>query len=154
MKIIKISGIVAMLIVFGCANLMAQTWSKEQQAVWDFVESYSKAYQDGDYEKFMEVIHDDYKGWSYQAMVPVDKATTGKYVKMGMEMRDVPFSNQIPLSIQVFDDFAVVNYLFHGFSKNKESGETEEYKGRWTDILMKDDGKWHLIADHGGAQKD
>jgi len=154
MKIIKICGMAAMLIVFAGSNLQAQTWSKDQKAVWDYVQSYSDAYQSGDYEKFISVIHEDYQGWAYRAIVPSDKETAAKYIKMGMEMRDVPFYNQTPLSIQVFDDFAIVHYIFHGFSKNKESGETEEFRGRWTDILMKDDGKWYLIADHGGAKGD
>jgi len=33
---------------------------------------------------------------------------------------------------------------------NDSEGEQHTEQGRWTDILMKQDGKWLLIADHGG----
>lgn len=152
MKIIKMCGIAALLILFAGSSLQAQTWSKEQKAVWDYVESYTKAYQNGDYDKFMAAVHEDYKGFPNRAIVPVNKTTMGKYVKMGMEMMEVPFSNLTPLSIQVYDDLAVVHYLFHGFVKEKGSEDVKEEAGRWTDVLMKDDGKWYLIADHGGVK--
>lgn len=29
-------------------------------------------------------------------------------------------------------------------------GKQRVEQGRWTDVLMKQDGKWLLIADHGG----
>jgi len=153
MKAIKSTMLcLAMLLV--SSAVLSQEWSDEQKEVWSFVESYSKAYEDGNYEKFMSVFHEDYKGWSYQAVVPMSKEAVGKYVEMGMKGYDHMLSNRTPVSIQVYDDFAVVNYLFHGMSKNKSSGEVKESAGRWTDILMKDGNQWYLIADHGGEYPD
>jgi ketosteroid isomerase-like protein len=139
------------LIGLACSTtLFAQEWNDEQKEIWAFVENYSQAAEAGNYEAFMNVFHEDYKGWSYEAPVPMDKKTVGKYVKMEMENYETVFGNRTPLSIQVFDDFAVVDYIFHGMAKNKNSGETQEFAGRWTDILMKDGKNWYLVADHGG----
>jgi hypothetical protein len=32
-------------------------------------------------------------------------------------------------------------------------GKATTEKGRWTDILMKKNGKWMLVGDHGGEVK-
>jgi len=143
----------AVLTISG-SGLFAQEWSDKQKEVWAFVEEYSAAYESGDYEKFMSAFHDEYKGWSYQANVPVGKDVTGKYVKLGMAAFEPIFTNRIPLSIQVYDEFAVADYTFHHIAKNKETGEVKEEQGRWTDILMKDGKNWYLIADHGGEVDD
>ena len=52
--------------------------------------------------------------------------------------------------------------LFNGFTKinqikqNKvllDAGKSNTEKGRWTDILMKKNGTWMLVGDHGGEIK-
>lgn len=141
--------LVSLCFVFA-STLSAQEWSEEQKEVWAFVEDYSNAYANGNYEKFAGVFHEDYKGWGYEAYVPMDRDIVMKYVKMSMENYEVIVSTRVPLSIQVYDDFAVVNYIFHAMRKDKSSEEVKEGEGRWTDILMKDNGKWYLVADHGG----
>lgn len=149
MKTLKSAMLSLALLTFS-ATSFAQEWSDKQKEVWMFVEEYSQAYESGDYDKFMSVFHKDYKGWGYESPVPMGKDVVGKYIKMGMENYEVVFSNRIPLSIQVYDDFAVVNYMFHSMGKMKGTDEVEEFKGRWTDILMKDGNNWYLLADHGG----
>ena len=44
---------------------------------------------------------------------------------------------------------AIVNYHYTLLYKDAEDKQQME-RGRFTDILMKEDGKWLLIADHGG----
>lgn len=148
MKVLK-AILISFTLIFS-VTAEAQNWSDEQKEVWAFVEEYSKAQESGDYEKFMEALHTDYRGWSYESVVPVDRETVGKYVQMGMERYIYLFSNRIPLSIQVFDDYAVVHYMFHSITQDKKSAEKMEIEGRWTDILIKEGKNWYLVADHGG----
>ena len=135
-------------IMFLMISASAQTWNKDQLAVWKFVEEYNDVYTQGDVNAYMAYFHDDYKGWYNMAHVPNDKQTTMKYVGLGMKSGKVKFNHLTPLSIQVFDDFAVVHYLFHTIGSRGE--ESMEHEGRWTDILIKDGSSWKLIADHGG----
>lgn len=55
-----------------------------------------------------------------------------------------------PFTIWVKGDFAYVHYFYSELDKNIASGKEEQSGGNWTDILMKKDGKWVLIGDHGG----
>ncbi len=49
-------------------------------------------------------------------------------------------------------DFAYVHYYYTQVSEDKE-GKSNTEKGRWTDILMKKNGTWMLVGDHGGEVK-
>ncbi|GBD88362.1 hypothetical protein BMS3Abin03_02297 [bacterium BMS3Abin03] len=53
-------------------------------------------------------------------------------------------------------DFVRLNtcshYYYTQYAKDNE-GKKKWEKGRWTDILMKKDGKWVMVGDHGGATK-
>ena len=46
-------------------------------------------------------------------------------------------------------NFAVVNYVAWTKQTNKKTGEETMEIGRWMDVLLKDNGKWSWIADHG-----
>ncbi len=37
--------------------------------------------------------------------------------------------------------------------KNNQTDKEDRSSGKWTDILMKKDGKWMLVGDHGGEIK-
>ena len=58
-----------------------------------------------------------------------------------------------PIDIKVHGDFAVVHYFYVEVLVDADGEETTE-KGRWTDVLMKQNGKWVWIADHGGSTSD
>ena len=49
----------------------------------------------------------------------------------------------------------VVVHRTHYYTQVSEGndGKPITEKGRWTDILMKKDGKWIMIGDHGGEIK-
>ena len=55
----------------------------------------------------------------------------------------------MPATISVNGTFAYVHYYYTMLMEGKD-GKREGEKGRWTDILMKKDGKWIMIGDHGG----
>jgi L-lactate utilization protein LutB len=46
-------------------------------------------------------------------------------------------------------NMAVVTYIDAGKIKNKSTNEVQEYIQRWTDVCLKDGGKWYWISDHG-----
>ena len=48
------------------------------------------------------------------------------------------------------DDIAVVHYYYTTITKNKKNGKKTTEKGKWTDVIINDRGKWKLVADHGG----
>jgi ketosteroid isomerase-like protein len=54
-----------------------------------------------------------------------------------------------PVSSVVRDDVAFVHYYYALHLKDEE-GKIQNSQGRWLDVLVKEGGKWLLIADHGG----
>jgi ketosteroid isomerase-like protein len=55
-----------------------------------------------------------------------------------------------PIDIIVRGNVAVVHYIVSAHSKN-ESGEHTSTEARWTDTLIKENGRWLLLGDQGGS---
>jgi ketosteroid isomerase-like protein len=128
----------------------AQQWSDAQKDVWAGVEKYWQVSSSGDAAGFMNYFDDSYMGWSNQSRVPMNKANTGKWVTQDAKNNTTLVYSITPLSVWVKGDFAYVHYTYAMIEQNKESNKKTSSAGIWTDILMKKDGKWMLIGDHGG----
>ena len=57
--------------------------------------------------------------------------------------------NAIPMVIWVKGDFAYTDYYYQAIWQDKDGKKTNE-RGKWLDILMKKNGIWVLVGDHGG----
>ena len=142
-SIITISFVVMLL----SGNIFAQQWTAEQQDVWSGVQKY------WDVENAQTVLtyfDDSYMGWSNQSMVPQSKANTAKWIENDMKNNTPVLHTLTPLTIWVKGDFAYVHYSYSQLTKDNKTGKETPSSGIWTDILMKKDGKWILIGDHGG----
>ena len=58
-----------------------------------------------------------------------------------------------PLSIVVHGDMAVVHYLYSTAYQTRDK-KTVVSNGRYTDVLVRDDGNWKFISWHGGPTGD
>lgn len=128
----------------------AQQWSDAQKDVWAGVEKYWQVSSSGDAAGFMSYFDDSYMGWSNQSRVPMSKTNTSKWVTQDAKDNSTLVYSVTPLSIWVKGDFAYVHYTYETVEQNKETNKKTPSAGTWTDILMKKDGKWILIGDHGG----
>ncbi len=134
------------------APLRAQEWSAAQKDGWKSVETYWALDAKGDVDGFMAYFDPSYVGWSNDSPVPGDKATVKKFITQEYQMSKTLVYDIKPLAIQVHGNFAFADYYYVQLVKNAE-GKTEQVKGRWTDILMKEGDRWVLIGDHGGRVK-
>jgi ketosteroid isomerase-like protein len=135
------------------ANLHAQNWSPAQKEVWSNVEAYWDLQSKGNLDGFLSYFSDNYLGWDNDSPVPQNKAAVAKYSANGLKNRKTLFYDITPVSIQIHDDVAIVNYYFNIQSENMEGKKNWDH-GRWTDILQRQgqsSGKWVLIGDHGGS---
>jgi ketosteroid isomerase-like protein len=149
-----LAGVVSVvcLAVVVSAPLQAQEWSAAQQDVWKSVEAYWALDAKGDIEGFMSYVDASYIGWSYDSPVPGDKATMKKFITQEYQLYKTLLYDIKPVAIQVHGNFAFADYYYTLIMKNTE-GKTEDMKGRWTDILMKQGDRWVMIGDHGGRIK-
>jgi ketosteroid isomerase-like protein len=131
-------------------NVFGQQWSDAQKEVWAGVQKYWDVAAKGDVQGFLSYFDDSYMGWSNQSRVPQSKANTSKWIENDMKDNTTVVSTITPLTIWVKGDFAYVHYTYGEVTQDKKSGEKKTSGGTWTDILMKKDGKWVMIGDHGG----
>lgn len=147
-----IFSVLSVLLLFVFANNItsAQQWSNAQKDVWAGVEKYWEASSSNNVAEFLKYFDDSYLGWNNVSPVPMDKANVSKWIKQGAMTSSTVMYTLNPLAIWVKGDFAYVHYYYAEVDKNKETGKMENNTGKWTDILMKKDGTWVLIGDHGG----
>ena len=146
----KIFLLIALTFSIFNSNLFAQQWSSEQKEVWAGIEKYWEVSSKGDAQGFMSYFDESYIGWSYQTVVPQNKSNTSKWITNEVKNNTTVLYTLTPVTIWVKGDFAFANYFYAQIEKNNQIGKEEQTAGKWTDILMKKDGKWLLIGDHGG----
>ena len=112
--------------------------------------SYWALYAKGDIKGFLDYFHKDYCGWSNDAAVPSGKEVSQKWLEYMYQGSKVPLYQIDPVCIKVFGNTAFVHY-YYDMIRESSDGKKSHSTGRWTDILLKEGGKWLVIGDHGGA---
>lgn len=150
-------GIALLIAVFMVPGVLitntvkAQEWSAAQKEVWKAENDCWAAFAKGDQAGFLEFFHSDYLGWDDNSALPNTKLDTQKWFAVMMQGTKVLLCDIKPVGIKVYDNFAFADY-YYSLVLDKDGKKTPE-EGRWTDILMKQGGKWVLIGDNGGATK-
>ena len=134
------------MFVLAPSSVQAQGLSGEELEVWEWGEA---CWRVTEIEPLMNCFHDDYVGWAGGATVPLTKAHRRPFFERGFETSETVFVHLIPLSVTVRNDMAIMIYVATSTSRNKETGEETTATQKWTDVLVKDDGMWSYIADHG-----
>jgi hypothetical protein len=123
-----------------------QKWSDAQNEIWRIVQAYWVV---PTAEGLMEYFHPEFMGWSTREAMPHDKPTCRLWNIDSYNTRKTKIIAIAPTGLRIHGNVAIVNYYYTWWYVDEE-GETEIEKGRFTDVLMKEAGKWLLIADHGG----
>ena len=123
----------------------AQDMSEVEQEVWEWERA---CWGMDDLESVMTCFHEDYVGWIGGATVPFTKADRRAFFERFLETDERVFFHLRPLSVTVRNNMAVMLYVSHFTSRNKETGEETSVTQKWTDVAVKDGGTWYWIADH------
>lgn len=148
-RVSRVFFISILLFTFYSLNLSAQQWTAEQKEVWAGVETYWKVSMSANPMDFINYFDDSYYGWSYENEAPGTKADAQKSINYWTTKGKTVFYTITPARIWVNGNFAYVHYYYSQINEGPDGKPIEE-KGRWTDILMKKDGKWVMVGDHGG----
>lgn len=141
----------ALLLFLFVTNASAQQWTDEQKEVWAGVQKYWEI-DNNNPQAYFKYFDDSYIGWSYDYETPGTKENAVKSSKYFSTKSKQQFNIITPAKIWVNGDFAFVHYYYTQVSESND-GKPNTEKGRWTDILMKKNGTWMIIGDHGGAIK-
>lgn len=143
MKKIEITMLVVLLLPL---TVFGEDWTKEQEEVLAFEQACIEAKSA---DVLNECFHRDYVGWGMGSPVPLTKSEQTKLIADNFASYETESLLFKPLSVVVKGNMAVVNYISAGKSTDKRTDESEYYIHRWTDVCLKDGGKWYWIADHG-----
>jgi ketosteroid isomerase-like protein len=138
------------LTLFTSTTLFSQEWSDAQKEVWETVKTYNNMFDKGDVQGLLSYNDESFSGWSYSLEAPRDKNSSIKVMNYWLANSKTLYSTMTPAKIWVNGDYAYVHYYYTEYSEDAE-GKKKWRKGRYTDILLKKDGKWMIVGDHGGA---
>jgi hypothetical protein len=128
--------------------LAQEKWTAEQKEVLAFEQKLWSLTKPEQMDEARAMFHPNYIGWNYGRPVPTPILRQWwDYYSKASETIVWDIS---PLAIQVYGNFAFIDYYYSVMNHDKLKNEDKPEKGRWTDILMKENGKWLLIGDHGG----
>jgi ketosteroid isomerase-like protein len=143
---------VGTMVLIASGTLLAQD-TPDDAAVWSVVERQWEASMAGDTKWAESLLAEDFTGWGKDQPAPRTKESVKMWQKFESRQWKGKMHELYPLSIVVHGDMAVVHYLYSNAGEDAE-GKTQVVTGRYTDILVRVEGKWKFIAWHGGSDND
>ncbi len=140
---------VGMCLLISSAEVQAQTWSPAEKEVVQAIDDCLRAAKEENLEAWMACFHDDYVGFLYWLPSTSNKADVRKNSPLNWENEDLSEWWIKPLAIRIVGDVAIIHSYGYYLERDKDGKETRS-RFRWTDIMVKQGGKWVWIADHGG----
>ena len=127
----------------------AQTWSPEQQEIWQFEEQQWRMAKEKDLSWVDTMVHPNLSYWDTDQPGPQNKASLARWSRYGSTSTTVLEQELFPISIAITGNIAVVHYNYSLASENLMQ-ERETVSGRYTDILVKENGRWLFLSWAGG----
>ena len=127
----------------------AQTWTPEQQELWKLEEKQWQMAKDKDLTWIETMVHPNLSYWSNESPVPQTRTSLSRWNRYDNTNATVLEQELFPHSITITGNVAVVNYHYQIARENSKK-ERETVRGRYTDVFVKDGGRWLFIAWTGG----
>jgi hypothetical protein len=131
--------------------LLKVKWSAIQIEIWENVKTYTKLILDGHIKEFLKYFHKDYSAWNCYEPLPVGKNDIINELKDFYQPEVISYDT-IPISINIFNDIAIVHYFYSVTFKNADGMEKSKYSHN-TDVLIRQKKKWLIIGDNGGLTR-
>jgi hypothetical protein len=127
----------------------AQTWSKEQQEIWKLEEQQWKLSAAKDSSWIETMVHPNLNYWNNNWPAPQNKASLLLWDRYNNSSSTVLQQELFPISITITGNFAVVQYRY-AIARENYKKDQEMVTGRYTDVLVKEGGRWLFITWAGG----
>jgi len=141
------TAFVTLVVIVGGAS--AQTWSAEQQEIWKIEEQQWQMAKDKDLTWIDKMVHPNLSYWDVDQPSPQNKASLTRWNRYNSGNATVLEQELYPISITITGNTAVVQYRYSIARENLKK-ERETFSGRYTDVLVKEGGKWLFLAWAGG----
>jgi hypothetical protein len=143
----RIVVFIGMAVISGTAA--AQTWSAAQQEVWRVEEQQWKMAAAKDDSWIEKLVHPNLSYWDNDRPTPQDKASLARWNKYSSATGAVLEQELYPIAITITGNVAVVQYRYTMARENYKK-DRETVHGHYTDVLVKEGGRWMFLAWGGG----
>ena len=124
-------------------------WSAEQQEIWKVEQQQWDMDAAKDASWMDTMLHANLRYWETGAPMPRDKASLKHWSRVGYESATTLEHEIFPISATITGNVAVVQYNYMLARENYKK-ERETVTGHYTDVLIKDGGRWLFLAWAGG----
>jgi len=147
------AGYVAWMLALSLGSLatgaLAQAWSAEQLEVWK-VEERQWAMSAAKDRSWIDVlVHPNVSYWETGEVAPANKASLVRWNRFEANGSTTVEYELFPLAITVTGNVAVVQYRYK-IGRENEKKERSIATGRYSDVLVKEDGRWRYLSWSGG----
>ena len=127
----------------------AQEWSAEQQEIWKVEQQQWKMSAARDMSWIDTMVHQNMKFWETGAPMPRDKASLKHWSRFDADNGSTLEQELFPISATITGNVAVVQYNYMVARENYKK-ERETVTGHYTDVLVKEGGRWLFLTWAGG----
>ena len=142
--------LVLLFIVLAAAGAAsAQTLTPEQQEIWRFEEQQWKMAADKDLTWIDKMVHPNVSFWDTDQPAPRHKGSLARWSRYSSTNTTVLEQELFPISVTITGNIAVAQYRYQVARENYKK-DRETVTGRYTDVLVKEGGRWLFLAWAGG----
>lgn len=142
-------GVVAGAVLLAWPTVSAQTWSPEQLEILALEEQQWQMVKDKDLSWIDKMVHPNLSYWETGQSMPQNKASLTRWSRFSSTTDRVLEHELFPISIKITGNLAVVQYHYQVVKEDYKK-ERETVRGHYTDVLIKEGGRWLFIAWSGG----
>lgn len=121
----------------------------DQQDVWKVEEQQWKLAAAKDNSWIDTMVHPNLRFWEAGAPMPRNKASLQHWARYDNSNSTTLEYELLPVSTTITGNVAVVQYYYMMARENAKK-ERETFTGRYTDVLVKEGGKWLFLTWTGG----
>ena len=147
-RTVSMAAAVVALCAFA-GGALADAGSADQQEVWKIEQQQWAMTKAKDDTWLDTLVHPNLRFWETGAPMPRDRESLKHWSRFSNENATVLEQELFPISTTITGNVAVVQYRYM-YARENFKKERETVTGHYTDILMKDGGKWLFIAWEGG----
>lgn len=129
-----------------------------EQEVWEAIEGRFQSWKDNDFDTYMAYHHPDWRKWESRKNELSTKEGMAKFWEV-MKAEETCLEMEVtPVAIEIMTDgqSAIAHYThtetftYHGEDMPDGRSKGNTYTGtlRWSDFMVKENGKWLVIGGH------
>jgi ketosteroid isomerase-like protein len=131
----------------------SQQLDPQQKEVWKAIKAVSDAWKAGKIREVEKYYHGDFTGWYPEDPFPTRKWQDMVWARHIKATRNIKFIFNHPMRIIIKGNVAIAQYYSAGMSTAKKDKKEKYSTIQWTDVWIKEVGRWKILATHGTRVK-